>query len=228
MAVKGPQFHLEFTRSVDQLRPQFLGACNGEKPALNNIIDWEAEYHIVHTYTACKSQPPMPINWTITRHARKHLAPLPWTPTAVEREPDCGTELSTTYSDALRIPQVVCGLLSSISLLLFSAKFSTYATPPADAQGTVDGTGFLHAIWLFRDNLRLQQQLEQVDEPSDQNLRKAGMIRSRLADPGNRVAAAGTQTGWVDSAKGSGGQAISRSPSANTQKENAPKKYAPW
>ncbi|KAJ7881471.1 hypothetical protein B0H13DRAFT_2345131 [Mycena leptocephala] len=104
-------------------------------------------------------------------------------------------QISTRLRLNLNMIAIVCGLLSTVSLLLLSAKFSKYATPPADAHGTVDGTGFLHAIWSFRDNPMLQQQLEQVDEPSEQNLRKAGMIRSRLADRRNRVDAAGAQLG---------------------------------
>ncbi|KAJ7198897.1 hypothetical protein B0H12DRAFT_1291944 [Mycena haematopus] len=43
-----------------------------------------------------------------------------------------------------------------------------------------DGTGILHTIWLYRNHPELGRMLEQVEHPTDENLRAAGMVRTRL------------------------------------------------
>jgi hypothetical protein len=47
----------------------------------------------------------------------------------------------------------------------------------------IDGTGLLHAIWLYRNHPELEPFLEQVAHPTDCNLRHAGMVRTRLVGP---------------------------------------------
>jgi hypothetical protein len=47
----------------------------------------------------------------------------------------------------------------------------------------IDGTGLLHAIWLYRKHPELELLLEQVAHPTDNNLRLAGMVRTRLVEP---------------------------------------------
>lgn len=49
----------------------------------------------------------------------------------------------------------------------------------------LDGTGILHAIWLYRNQPELETLLEQVEHPTDENLRAAGMVKTRLV--GKRV-----------------------------------------
>jgi hypothetical protein len=49
----------------------------------------------------------------------------------------------------------------------------------------VNGTGILHAIWLYRNHPELDALLEQVDHPTDDNLRAAGLVQTRLV--GGRV-----------------------------------------
>jgi len=44
----------------------------------------------------------------------------------------------------------------------------------------MEGTGLLHAIWLYRNHPELDTLLEQVERPTDDNLRDAGMVRTRL------------------------------------------------
>jgi hypothetical protein len=40
--------------------------------------------------------------------------------------------------------------------------------------------GILHAIWLYRNHPELEMLMEQVDHPTEANLREAGMVRTRL------------------------------------------------
>lgn len=49
---------------------------------------------------------------------------------------------------------------------------------------SINGTGILHAIWMYRNHPELQKMLEQVEHPTDENLRVAGMVRTRLVGEG--------------------------------------------
>ncbi|KAJ6483053.1 hypothetical protein DFH09DRAFT_1106960 [Mycena vulgaris] len=71
-------------------------------------------------------------------------------------------------------PDVSVGLAVSIALILLSLQFS----PPGTAENGVpiEGTGILHSIWLYRNHPELPKLLEQVEHPTDDNLRKAGMV----------------------------------------------------
>ncbi|KAF7326315.1 hypothetical protein MKEN_00484900 [Mycena kentingensis (nom. inval.)] len=78
---------------------------------------------------------------------------------------------------------VIGGLVASTILLAISAQYLlhhhdyNYATAGVD----IDGTGFLHAIWLYRNHPELESEVLQVRLPNDGNLRRAGMARVRLA-----------------------------------------------
>jgi hypothetical protein len=50
---------------------------------------------------------------------------------------------------------------------------------------SVNGTGILHEIWLYRSHPQLDTLLEQVEHPTDDNLRAAGLVQTRLV--GGRV-----------------------------------------
>jgi len=49
----------------------------------------------------------------------------------------------------------------------------------------LEGAGILHAIWLYRNHPELETLLKQVEHPTDENLRAAGMVKTRLV--GKRV-----------------------------------------
>ncbi|KAJ7840947.1 hypothetical protein B0H14DRAFT_3140379 [Mycena olivaceomarginata] len=55
-----------------------------------------------------------------------------------------------------------------------------------ETDNPIDGTGVLQAIWLYRNHPELETQLVQVDNPTETNLRKAGMVRTRLVGAGRR------------------------------------------
>jgi hypothetical protein len=80
--------------------------------------------------------------------------------------------------------QVTAGLVASMTLSIISLQFiQTRRNERLDAYDTlIEGTGILHAIWLYRNNPRLATQLEQVQYPTDVNLQKAGMVRVKLVD----------------------------------------------
>ncbi|KAJ7825562.1 hypothetical protein B0H14DRAFT_2596512 [Mycena olivaceomarginata] len=85
------------------------------------------------------------------------------------------------------LTQITAGLAISIALILLSLPFSIpckHAKPEIDIP--IDGVGILHAIWLYRNHPQLETLLKQVDHPTDNNLRAAGMIRTTLIGGGLR------------------------------------------
>jgi hypothetical protein len=52
---------------------------------------------------------------------------------------------------------------------------------PKDQEDLPDGGGILHTIWLFRNHPELSWLVEQVEHPTDKNLRKAGTVVTRFA-----------------------------------------------
>ncbi|KAJ7079920.1 hypothetical protein C8R43DRAFT_344838 [Mycena crocata] len=87
-------------------------------------------------------------------------------------------ELSVETRLNLNIIAILTGLVSAITLtaLILPLLFR----PDADMAGSGDwtyGTGFLHAIWLYRNDPELKEILPQVDDPTEDNLRAAGMVR---------------------------------------------------
>ncbi|KAJ7112169.1 hypothetical protein C8R44DRAFT_798196 [Mycena epipterygia] len=81
---------------------------------------------------------------------------------------------------------VAAGLTASIVLFLLSlSNFLLHRVAENDSDDVlIDGTGILHAIWLYRNHPELETLLEQVEYPTDDNLRVAGMVRVRLVGDG--------------------------------------------
>ncbi|KAJ7935839.1 hypothetical protein B0H13DRAFT_1853952 [Mycena leptocephala] len=76
---------------------------------------------------------------------------------------------------------VAAGLVISILLL-----FLTLPTSLHRGGGTaIEGTGILHPMWLYRIHPELETLLQQVDHPTDDNLRAAGM--SRVVSNGKKI-----------------------------------------
>ncbi|KAJ7827736.1 hypothetical protein B0H13DRAFT_2438961 [Mycena leptocephala] len=96
------------------------------------------------------------------------------------------TERFTQARLELSIIAVSAGLAISIILFLLalpSLLFHQGSTDDKDR--SVNGTGILHAIWLYRNHPELDALLEQVEHPTDDNLRSAGLVQTRLV--GGRV-----------------------------------------
>ncbi|KAJ7605133.1 hypothetical protein DFH06DRAFT_261292 [Mycena polygramma] len=101
----------------------------------------------------------------------------------------------------LSIIAVVTGLFVSALLFILSLPSSLFSFPrfrrgsgggggsavAEAAELSIEGTGLLHAIWLFRAHPELEPLLRQVAHPTQENLRRAGMLRTKLvgADSGS-------------------------------------------
>ncbi|KAJ7144492.1 hypothetical protein C8R44DRAFT_973968 [Mycena epipterygia] len=92
------------------------------------------------------------------------------------------TEMSTQARLDLSIIAVFAGLAASIAILLLSLPHSLFHGDGKkdEEDSPVDGTGLLHAIWLYRNHPELETLLEHVEQPTDDNLRRSGMVRTRL------------------------------------------------
>jgi hypothetical protein len=75
--------------------------------------------------------------------------------------------------------QVSIGLGVSVLLLILAIGFSTDTDIPNSCLNTM---GFLQILWVFEHHLELSEILEQVEEPTDYNLRVAGLVKVRLLD----------------------------------------------
>ncbi|KAJ7837059.1 hypothetical protein B0H14DRAFT_2792720 [Mycena olivaceomarginata] len=94
------------------------------------------------------------------------------------------TEQSIKIRLDLNIIAISIGLAGSVGLMLLSFQHSLPCAHHETEQDLlIDGTGLLHAIWLYRNQPELELLLEQVALPTDSNLRKAGMVRTRLVGP---------------------------------------------
>ncbi|KAJ7907416.1 hypothetical protein B0H13DRAFT_1879675 [Mycena leptocephala] len=83
----------------------------------------------------------------------------------------------------LNIIAVSAGLAASVVLTMLA--LASLRNQNEDDDLPLDGTGILHAIWLYRNHPELETTLEQVEHPTDENLRAAGMVKTRLV--GKRV-----------------------------------------
>ncbi|KAJ7034235.1 hypothetical protein C8F04DRAFT_1183523 [Mycena alexandri] len=72
---------------------------------------------------------------------------------------------------------IVVGLVASVFLALLALPSIFFF---GDKDIAIDGTGVLHAIWMYRNHPELEALLPQVEHPTTENLRKAGMVRTRL------------------------------------------------
>ncbi|KAJ7614499.1 hypothetical protein FB45DRAFT_1064740 [Roridomyces roridus] len=75
---------------------------------------------------------------------------------------------------------IILGTMVSAVLLLLSLQYLAFRNPTQDKE-IISGMGPLHIIWLYRNHPELEAELEQVMDPTTSNLRKAGMVGTRLA-----------------------------------------------
>jgi hypothetical protein len=61
------------------------------------------------------------------------------------------------------------------SIALLSLAIPHLRHPVGHGQ-SLDGTGILHVIWLFRNNPEWAEVIPQIDDPTDQELRAAAMV----------------------------------------------------
>ncbi|KAJ6479803.1 hypothetical protein C8R45DRAFT_1006019 [Mycena sanguinolenta] len=92
------------------------------------------------------------------------------------------TEFLSEIRPDLSIAAIMAGLVASLFLTIISLRFINFRADTASTGNDheIDGMGFLQAIWLFRHHPELEITLEQVEDPTDDNLRRAGMVHIRL------------------------------------------------
>ncbi|KAF8148724.1 hypothetical protein K438DRAFT_1989092 [Mycena galopus ATCC 62051] len=128
-----------------------------------------------------------------------HIAPPPgFTPTSLTPSGPPPVEVSLLQGSAevtettvearldLSTTAIASGILASAILLLVSLQFLDFRkSREHDDDIAISGMGLLHAVWLYREHPELEKLLEQVVEPTDENLRRAGMVQMRLAGSGS-------------------------------------------
>ncbi|KAF7332689.1 hypothetical protein MKEN_00152100 [Mycena kentingensis (nom. inval.)] len=79
---------------------------------------------------------------------------------------------------------VSLGLASSILATLLALKLTLHSAPPLRSRGShITTLGILQMVWLFRNNAQLGGELgDDVRQPTEENLRAAGMRVVRLLD----------------------------------------------
>ncbi|KAJ6459047.1 hypothetical protein C8R45DRAFT_1221510 [Mycena sanguinolenta] len=92
------------------------------------------------------------------------------------------TEVFAETELQLSIIAVSAGLVVSIVLIVVALPL--LRASEFDKDLPMNGTGILHTIWLYHNHPDLQELMEHVEHPTDQNLRAAGMVRTRLIGEG--------------------------------------------
>ncbi|KAJ7435175.1 hypothetical protein FB451DRAFT_1571618, partial [Mycena latifolia] len=113
-----------------------------------------------------------------------------WTSPVLFQGSGTVTEVSTQGRLNASIIAIAVGLAASIALFLLSLPSVIFRTDTYSDEASIDGTGTLQAIWLYRNQSELERILPQVENPTTDNLREAGMIRTRLLDSRSPVSAA--------------------------------------
>ncbi|KAJ6516974.1 hypothetical protein DFH09DRAFT_1195779 [Mycena vulgaris] len=104
-----------------------------------------------------------------------------WSPLHLRQGNITVTEIATQARLDLNIIAAGAGLAASTALALLSAFYFRPLRAPSGSSAVVtDDTGILHAIWLYRNHPELETLLQQVEHPTSENLRRAGMIRTTL------------------------------------------------
>ncbi|KAJ6488826.1 hypothetical protein C8R45DRAFT_929531 [Mycena sanguinolenta] len=92
------------------------------------------------------------------------------------------TQIFTATQLQISSIAVSAGLV--VSILLMAVSLLLLRRSEFDTNLPIGGTGILHIIWLYRNHPSLKKMLEQVEHPTDENLRAAGMVRTRLLGDG--------------------------------------------
>ncbi|KAJ6488817.1 hypothetical protein C8R45DRAFT_929524 [Mycena sanguinolenta] len=87
------------------------------------------------------------------------------------------TEIYAETQLELSIIAVSAGLVVSLVLMVVAFPLLRGGF---DGDLPINGTGILQSIWLYRNHPDLQRLLEQVEHPTDEDLRAAGMVQTRL------------------------------------------------
>ncbi|KAJ7437394.1 hypothetical protein FB451DRAFT_178349 [Mycena latifolia] len=151
-----------------------LPGLNDSKPLRSNVTLHDVE-NILSTLVAS-------MFWTLGHVSPAESAPTlrPYVPFLLKSNTTADVVYVEVRAD-LTIIAISVGLAASIALLLLSLPYSLlHRDKENDRDLPLDGTGILHAMWLYRNHPELEKLLEQVEHPTNDNLRSAGMVRTRL------------------------------------------------
>ncbi|KAJ6578074.1 hypothetical protein B0H19DRAFT_1229976 [Mycena capillaripes] len=101
-------------------------------------------------------------------------------PAIMTVEHNCGNEAAHFMAIPTHAHQIGAGLVVSVVLMLLSLQFSHLRQGTPEEDISIDGTGLLHIMWLYRNHPELETLMEQVDYPTDRSLREAGMVQTML------------------------------------------------
>ncbi|KAJ7454375.1 hypothetical protein FB451DRAFT_1517922 [Mycena latifolia] len=175
LALDSHQFPVQYVTTADKylIEQLDLPGDNSSKPLRSNVTLHDVE-NILSALVAS-------MFWT------RHVSPADSAPTLRPYVPfllKSNVTADVVYLEVrveLAIIAVSVGLVASIALLLLSLPYSLlHRDKENDRDLPLDGTGILHAMWLYRNHPELETLLEQVEHPTNDNLRSAGMVRTRL------------------------------------------------
>ncbi|KAJ7613429.1 hypothetical protein FB45DRAFT_1065029 [Roridomyces roridus] len=153
-----------------------------------NLLNSTTSSVTLHQFEDALAELVASMYWTLG-----HIPPLPgFVPTSLEPNGPPPVEVSLLQGDAVLLADafearldanmsyITLGAVVSGLLFLLSLQFSVFRRTTDEI---ISGMGPLHIIWLYRNHPELEADLEQVVDPTSSNLRKAGMVRTRLAGP---------------------------------------------
>ncbi|KAJ7613435.1 hypothetical protein FB45DRAFT_1008948 [Roridomyces roridus] len=151
-------------------------------------LDSNASSVTLHQFEDALAEVVASMYWTLG-----HVPPPPdFVPMSLEPNDPPPMEVSLLQGNAVLVADaiearldanitfIIPGTVISGVLFLLSLKFSIFRTT---TQEEINVMGPLHTIWLHRHHPELEAELEQVLDPTTSNLRKAGLVRTRLAGP---------------------------------------------
>ncbi|KAJ7454390.1 hypothetical protein FB451DRAFT_1565274 [Mycena latifolia] len=176
LALESQQSMREYVTTADKylIEQLDLPGGNSSKPLRSNVTLHDVE-NILSTLVAS-------MFWTLGHVSPADSAPTlrPYVPFLLKSNATADVIFLEVRAD-LTIIAISVGLAASIALLLLSLPYSLWHRGKEnDRDLPLNGTGILHAMWLYRNHPELEKLLEQVEHPTSDNLRSAGMVRTRL------------------------------------------------
>ncbi|KAJ7200854.1 hypothetical protein GGX14DRAFT_466280, partial [Mycena pura] len=169
------------TRSFSSLDIYLMGKLNLDPSWIGTGVAPPSTMVYLHDIENALAQAAAAIFWIAG-----HIHPLPLlTKYSLKRNGEPGQKLlvlsvGSTIVNRTEVAarlEIALGLASSILSILLAFKF---IRRNKTAHTSLKNMGILHIIWIYRDQPLITRCLEHVDDPTDRNLRAAGMIKFQL------------------------------------------------
>ncbi|KAJ7903208.1 hypothetical protein B0H13DRAFT_2335168 [Mycena leptocephala] len=183
-----PNPKAEFVAAGFQPTPQCDSTRRGKcplRPSRINVLDKQACFHISYNPSThlvlSVGNIPATHGPLVTQFTKGHISGYGFesvtNPPFLLQGNATVTQISVEGRLDLSIIALGAGLAASVTLLLLSLSFSLSGARD-DKEIPMDGIGILHAIWLYRNHPELERLMPHVENPTDNNLREAGMMVS--------------------------------------------------